>query len=180
GQGPATLAAGAEQGLGADDVRSRCLADPPRCVVPRRLGSDPQAPLLDRDDRSAGDRLQRRDAVAPGGAFGGLRGCTGLDAACDRSGEGVVRSTRDPIRRERVDGDRRPARDQGRHRISDVTAPSTSADSPLGPTDPISLIRSKQYRVLLVFAALVGVLVSVAAWGFLEAVHAGQTWVYTD
>jgi H+/Cl- antiporter ClcA len=42
------------------------------------------------------------------------------------------------------------------------------------------MIRSRQYRVLLVLAALTGVVVSAAAWGFLEAVHASQTWVYTD
>jgi H+/Cl- antiporter ClcA len=46
--------------------------------------------------------------------------------------------------------------------------------------DPGSLIRSKDYRVLLVFAALIGVVVSVASWAFLEAIHYIQQWVYQD
>jgi H+/Cl- antiporter ClcA len=48
------------------------------------------------------------------------------------------------------------------------------------PADPATLIRSRQYRVLLVLAAVVGVVVSLAAWGFLEAVHQIQIGVYHD
>ena len=48
------------------------------------------------------------------------------------------------------------------------------------PTDPEALIRSKPYRALLVLSAAVGVLVSIASWGFLELVHAIQQWVYVD
>ena len=48
------------------------------------------------------------------------------------------------------------------------------------PVDPGSLVRSRQYRVLLVFAAVIGVLVSLASWAFLELVHAIQVGVYTD
>jgi chloride channel protein, CIC family len=55
--------------------------------------------------------------------------------------------------------------------VSEVTAP---------PVDPGSLIRSRQYRVLLVFAALIGLLVSLASWGFLELVRSIQVGVYTD
>jgi len=40
-----------------------------------------------------------------------------------------------------------------------------------GPADPGATIRSKPYRVLLVFAALIGVLVSFTSWCFLELVH---------
>ena len=36
------------------------------------------------------------------------------------------------------------------------------------------------YRRLLVVAALIGVLVSLASWGFLELVHVIQQWVYKD
>ena len=54
-----------------------------------------------------------------------------------------------------------------------------SSDAPL-PTDPAALIRSRRYRVMLVFAALVGLIVSVAAWGFLELVHAIQVGVFED
>ena len=44
--------------------------------------------------------------------------------------------------------------------------------------DPASLIRSRQYRVLLVLAALVGLVVSAASWVFLEGVHELQVSVY--
>ena len=46
--------------------------------------------------------------------------------------------------------------------------------------DPGQLIRSRQYRVVLVFAAAVGLLVSLASWGFLELVHYIQRGVYKD
>ena len=46
--------------------------------------------------------------------------------------------------------------------------------------DPAALIRSREYRVLLVLAALVGLLVSAASWAFLEVVHELQVWVYED
>jgi H+/Cl- antiporter ClcA len=51
-----------------------------------------------------------------------------------------------------------------------------------GPSDanPAALIRSRDYRVLLVLAAFVGLLVSVASWGFLELVHVVQVGVYSD
>ena len=48
------------------------------------------------------------------------------------------------------------------------------------PTDPSAVIRSKQYRVLLVLAAIIGVLVSLASWVFLELVHGIQNWVFED
>ncbi len=44
--------------------------------------------------------------------------------------------------------------------------------------DPGALIRSKSYRVLLVMAAVIGVLVSFASWCFLELVHWIQQEVY--
>jgi H+/Cl- antiporter ClcA len=47
--------------------------------------------------------------------------------------------------------------------------------------DPIaSVMRSRQYVVLLAFAGVIGVVVSVAAWGFLALVNETQKWVYTD
>ena len=55
------------------------------------------------------------------------------------------------------------------------------SDAPAAPpTDPRELIRTRQYRVLLVFAAIVGVLVSLASWGFLELVYYLQHGVYKD
>lgn len=47
-------------------------------------------------------------------------------------------------------------------------------------TDPKELIRSRQYRVLLVLAAVVGLVVSAASWLFLEGVHQIEVWVYED
>ncbi|MCU0261879.1 MAG: chloride channel protein [Ilumatobacteraceae bacterium] len=48
------------------------------------------------------------------------------------------------------------------------------------PSDPTALIRSPDYRRLLVIAAVVGLVVSVAAWAFLELVHVIQQGVYED
>ena len=52
----------------------------------------------------------------------------------------------------------------------------TEAAAPLA--DPGALIRSRSYRVLLVFAAVIGVLVSFTSWCFLELVHWIQDEVY--
>ena len=57
-----------------------------------------------------------------------------------------------------------------------VDAPPASA----APADPSSLLRTKNYRVLLVLAAVIGVLVSLASWGYLELIHYLQLWVYKD
>ena len=53
-----------------------------------------------------------------------------------------------------------------------TTAPLTA--------DPSALIRSAPYRVLLLLAALVGLIVSTASWVFLEGVHELQVAVYED
>ncbi len=55
-----------------------------------------------------------------------------------------------------------------------------SPDPSSQPPDAESLLRSKDYRVLLVFAAVIGVLVSLAAWGYLELIHYLQEWLYKD
>ena len=52
------------------------------------------------------------------------------------------------------------------------------SEAAAAPADPGALIRSKSYRVLLVLAALIGVLVSFASWCFLELVHWIQHGVY--
>jgi len=52
------------------------------------------------------------------------------------------------------------------------------SEAAAAPTDPGALIRTKSYRVLLVLAALIGVLVSFVSWCFLELVHWIQTEVY--
>ena len=48
------------------------------------------------------------------------------------------------------------------------------------PTDPSSLLRTKNYKVLLVLAAVIGLLVSLVSWGYLELIHYLQLWVYKD
>ncbi len=50
----------------------------------------------------------------------------------------------------------------------------------LSTTDPVALIRTRAYRVLLLLAAIVGLIVSTASWCFLEAVHQIEVWVYDD
>ena len=47
-------------------------------------------------------------------------------------------------------------------------------------TDPKEMLRSKEYRRLLVLAAIVGLLVSLASWAFLEVVHWTQVGLYED
>jgi H+/Cl- antiporter ClcA len=54
------------------------------------------------------------------------------------------------------------------------------ADAAASPPDPAALLRSKQFLALLVVASLVGVVVSIVAWAFLELVFYIQQWVFTD
>ena len=54
------------------------------------------------------------------------------------------------------------------------------ADAAASPPDPAAVLRSKQFLALLVLASLVGVVVSIAAWAFLELVFYIQEWVFTD
>ena len=61
----------------------------------------------------------------------------------------------------------------------DAAGPRTSAGAaPVG--DPGALLPSTTYRALLVFAAVIGVVVSIACWGFLELLHLIQQWIYED
>ena len=46
------------------------------------------------------------------------------------------------------------------------------------PIDPAALIRSREYIGLLVVAGIIGIVVSVVGWLFLEAVTGLQDWVY--
>jgi len=48
------------------------------------------------------------------------------------------------------------------------------------PIDPAAMLRSRNFVVLLVFAAIVGVFVSLASWGFLDLVHQIQLAVFSD
>jgi H+/Cl- antiporter ClcA len=53
------------------------------------------------------------------------------------------------------------------------------AEAPALPPDPDSIIRSRQFPLLLVLSAIVGVVTSVVAWGFLELIYQIQQGVYT-
>jgi chloride channel protein, CIC family len=46
--------------------------------------------------------------------------------------------------------------------------------------DPTALLRSRSFVVLLVFSALIGIVVSLISWGFLELVHQTQIGVFND
>jgi H+/Cl- antiporter ClcA len=54
-----------------------------------------------------------------------------------------------------------------------------SSPPPLSPEQASETMRSKSYIVLLVFVAIVGIVVSLAAWCFLELVHQIQQEVFT-
>ncbi len=67
--------------------------------------------------------------------------------------------------------------------MEDHASPDASASPPdasASPPDAESLLRSKDYRVLVVFATIIGVLVSLASWGYLELIHYLQQWLYKD
>jgi H+/Cl- antiporter ClcA len=48
------------------------------------------------------------------------------------------------------------------------------------PTDPQALLRSRAYITLLVLAAVIGVPISAAAWGFLALVNKLQGWLFSS
>ncbi len=59
-----------------------------------------------------------------------------------------------------------------------VGASTSSSAEPA--TDPAALMRTPQYRRLLIASGLIGVVVSLASWGFLEVTHWLQHWVYVS
>ena len=48
------------------------------------------------------------------------------------------------------------------------------------PADPFAIVRTRGYVVILVFAAILGVPISAAAYGFLALVSHLQKWIFTD
>ncbi len=48
------------------------------------------------------------------------------------------------------------------------------------PPNPGAMLRSKAFVVVLVFAAIIGVVVSLVAWGYLELIYGVQKWVFTE
>ena len=63
--------------------------------------------------------------------------------------------------------------------MASETAPPAPGPAPSAP-DAAALLRSRNYRAALVLAAVVGLVVSVASWAFLELVAQMQRWVYQD
>src|SRR5262245_17770778 len=53
------------------------------------------------------------------------------------------------------------------------------AGADASPVDPESILRGRQFPVLLVLAAIVGVVTSAVAWGFLQLIYQIQQGVYT-
>ena len=58
--------------------------------------------------------------------------------------------------------------------------PTTAAGPPAAPPDPLALIRTRKYAVLLVMTALLGIPISAVAFGFLALVSELQSLTYTD
>ena len=54
------------------------------------------------------------------------------------------------------------------------------SQSSAATNDPAALLGTRDYRVLLVLAGIIGILVSLASWGFLQLTHEMQFWVYKD
>jgi H+/Cl- antiporter ClcA len=54
------------------------------------------------------------------------------------------------------------------------------AETATSEPDADSIMRTRQFRVLLVLAAILGVIASLIAWGFLELIDETQGWVYED
>jgi H+/Cl- antiporter ClcA len=59
-------------------------------------------------------------------------------------------------------------------------AAATSDSSPAAPSDPLAIIRSRSYVVLLLLGAIIGVPVAVVAYFFLEAVGRVQNEIFTN
>ena len=62
-----------------------------------------------------------------------------------------------------------------------MTTPPTPSSStpPAAPADPLALVKTRGYVVLLVFGALVGVVVSFAAYFFLKWIQDSTTWLFS-
>ncbi len=54
-----------------------------------------------------------------------------------------------------------------------------SAEAQTAP-DPAALMRDRRFVVVLLLAAIVGLIASLAAWGLLDLLHQMQSWVYDD
>jgi H+/Cl- antiporter ClcA len=63
--------------------------------------------------------------------------------------------------------------------MPDETEPPTPAPAASPAPTPQELLRSRQYLVLLLFGAVIGVPIALVAYYFLKFVNVGQNWIYT-
>ena len=61
-----------------------------------------------------------------------------------------------------------------------MSSTETNPPAPAAPTDPVELLRSRSYLVLLAFGGVVGVGVAVVAYFFLKAVSEAQKYIFGD
>jgi H+/Cl- antiporter ClcA len=60
-----------------------------------------------------------------------------------------------------------------------TTAPTTPSAPPAAPSDPLALVKTKSYVVLLLFGAIVGIPIAFIAYFFQKWVAETQNWLYT-
>ncbi len=119
-----------------------------------------------------GEDLERADAVG-GGLPGGLgRARRELPRLLAVAGVDLIRRLGAAVVSDMPPNHRRPA--------AGVASPE-AGDSAIAPADQYGCRRASRRLIpLLVLAAAVGVVVSLAAWGFLELIHQIQVGLFTD
>ncbi len=60
-----------------------------------------------------------------------------------------------------------------------MTSPASASPPPAMPSDPVELLKSRSYLVLVVLGAVVGVPVAVVAYFFLKFVNESQKYLFT-
>jgi chloride channel protein, CIC family len=60
-----------------------------------------------------------------------------------------------------------------------TTPATTSTPTPAAPADPLALVKTKSYVVLLILGAVIGAPVAFAAYFFLKAVAEAQQWLFS-
>jgi H+/Cl- antiporter ClcA len=60
-----------------------------------------------------------------------------------------------------------------------MTTPTTDPAGPAAPADPLALVRTRRYVVVLFFGAVVGVVVSFVSYWFLKGTQESQSWLYS-
>jgi H+/Cl- antiporter ClcA len=73
-----------------------------------------------------------------------------------------------------------PIADSHNAPTSVATQPNGSSSAGPATPDPVKIIRSRPYQTALLLAAIIGVPISVVAYGFLALVSALQRWLFSD